>query len=445
VLTVGPQGSDATYTSIQAALDAAPAGAVITVRPGTYEENLTIRRPVTLQGAGWQQTTIRAPAVSPEQVKRDLLALQETLALATTAEQRQALQAAFREKFLAPAVHVVGARDIELRDLKLCGPALLASEQQPQSSILRISRSQVRIEACALLRSPGDGIEILDGSDVAVRATLVAGLWETGISIGSRDTAPTQVRIDECDIRNCRYAGICIAPRQDVVIERCRISGAAWHGIRYDDASPTITDNCIFGNARCGIYASGKTAATVQGNLLLRNEMSGIACWFNNQDTIAQNTFVANAGEGLDVLGASAPTVQRNIFTDHPTAILLAQISDPSPAAKVFGSPRLEGNLFWKNTAAYQRRQPVSSGTTQPTMEDVPLAPETRTLSVDPQFVNASGDDFSLAPASLARQHQIGATATPAITASPWPSQPEEKAIIPDGPGRDYRLWKRSS
>ena len=61
-------------------------------------------------------------------------------------------------------------------------------------------------------------------------------------------------------------------------LRRNRISGSAWHGIRYDGAKPLVEGNLIYGNARSGIYASGKTAAEVRGNLFWRNEHGGMSC-----------------------------------------------------------------------------------------------------------------------------------------------------------------------
>jgi nitrous oxidase accessory protein NosD len=49
--------------SIQAALDAAPPGATITVAAGTYAESLTITKPVTLRGRG--QVLLKPPASAP--------------------------------------------------------------------------------------------------------------------------------------------------------------------------------------------------------------------------------------------------------------------------------------------------------------------------------------------------------------------------------------------
>ena len=57
-ITVGPSGCD--FTTIQAAIDAAPNGSIIQVQTGSYKENLTIRNRdgLTLQGAGADKVTL---------------------------------------------------------------------------------------------------------------------------------------------------------------------------------------------------------------------------------------------------------------------------------------------------------------------------------------------------------------------------------------------------
>lgn len=50
------------YTSIQAAIEAASPGATITIGPGSYDENLVVDKPLTLEGAGAR--TVVYPAVS---------------------------------------------------------------------------------------------------------------------------------------------------------------------------------------------------------------------------------------------------------------------------------------------------------------------------------------------------------------------------------------------
>jgi nitrous oxidase accessory protein NosD len=59
---VCPQGLPVCrFTQIQAAIDAAPEGAVITIKTGTYEENLIVRKSLTLQAAEGEQVIIKSP------------------------------------------------------------------------------------------------------------------------------------------------------------------------------------------------------------------------------------------------------------------------------------------------------------------------------------------------------------------------------------------------
>ncbi|MBW1881856.1 MAG: IPT/TIG domain-containing protein, partial [Deltaproteobacteria bacterium] len=61
-VTVGSESAItvASGSSIQAAIDAAPAGALILVEPGVYEEQVILWKPVRLQGAGAGATVINA-------------------------------------------------------------------------------------------------------------------------------------------------------------------------------------------------------------------------------------------------------------------------------------------------------------------------------------------------------------------------------------------------
>jgi hypothetical protein len=251
--------------------------------------------------------------------------------------------------------------------------------------------------------------------------------------VGARQDVCT-ARLTDSDIRNCHYAGIRIAPDNQATIERCRVSGAAWHGIRYDDASPRILGNLIFGNARSGIYASGRTAAVVKGNLFYADEMGGMSCWFQNQDLIEGNTFAHHRLAALSILGASKPTVRRNIFYTNPIGVSRADIGDNSPFAKSDGSMLLEDNLFWAN------EHDIQKGHAPGAYEPVALDGRTG-VAANPQFVAPTAKDFSLRADSPARRQGIG-VADPVSFPSPWPLQPEESAIIPQGDTRDYRQWR---
>jgi hypothetical protein len=54
------------YSTIQAAVNAAPEGATILIGPGTYVENITITKSLTLEGSGIGGTILHAPLPPPE-------------------------------------------------------------------------------------------------------------------------------------------------------------------------------------------------------------------------------------------------------------------------------------------------------------------------------------------------------------------------------------------
>ncbi len=445
VLTVAADGS-AKYSSIQKAIDAAGAGAVIRIGPGMYEERLKINKPLTLAGAGWDKTTIMTESAGADVLEETMRTLNTRIREAKSDEQRKSIEAKFKaefkEKYGRPILLVSDTQGVVISDLKLTLPGERLEGRNMPVPILEFINAKASVSKCAVIGGPGDGIHIFNGSDVEIRDSLVAAVWSTGIIVGERQGEGSSLRLLDSELRNCHYAGICIRKGNDSArVECCRISGAAWHGIRYDDCSPTIIGNWIFGNARSGIYASGQTSATVRQNLFYANEMGGMSCWFQNRDTIEGNTFAGNKQVGLSILGASEPIVQKNIFFSESNGVLCGDIGSDSSFAKSDGTVTMEKNLFWNNEHMVARRR-AKSADSGSTTEDIALDKQAGNLEMNPMFADAAGRDFSLRADSPARRLGIGVV-EPIGFESPWPIQPEEAAIIPDGPTRDYRKWKK--
>jgi hypothetical protein len=450
VLTVGTEKApDAQYTSIQAAIDAAPDGATVRVGPGAFEGPVKITRPVTLEGAGWERTAVVGRMPQPAEMMRAMQEVQERARRLPTRAARDALALEYAGRFRNPAIEVSGgdARGggVTIRGLKvtsdLPNPPARPEGLYGGQVLVLVTSGRVQIADCAVVGSPGMGVLVTGDADVRIEKCLVAAVWDRGIAVTPRreapaDAKPARLTVTDCDVRNCYYAGVTIGARQEATVERCRVSGAAWHGVRYDDASPTIRNNRIVANARCGIYASGKTAATVTGNLFAANEMGGMACFFENRDTVVGNTFVRNAREGLTAVGDARPAVERNAFAGNPTAILCSKTTGNSPAATNVGEPVLRHNLFWENPLALARYNESKPA-------EMPLADETASVRADPAFADPAAGDFSLKPDSPARKQNLGA-ADPLPAASPWPLTAEERAIIPDGTPRDFQQGKRA-
>jgi hypothetical protein len=413
--------------SVQAAIDAAPAGATITLPAGTFTESITITKPLTLQGAGWEKTTIGPDRPTPltQKQKDDFFA---ALNAAKDQQERVRIAVTLATQSAPPALTVKNAKGVVLQGLRFHGPPTNSDGNRIGSeSLITFDTASGTIRDCAVVGPYMNGVTILTGSEVKIEKSLVAAVWGTGVSAHPG----TKLHISDSDIRNCYHRCVTFGT-DDATIERCRISGSAWHGIRYDNCSPTILSNHIFGNARSGIYASGRTAATVRGNVFWRNEMNAMSCWFNNADNVEGNTIIGNLREGIIVLGGSRTHLVRNVFVDNPIGVACGRIGSSGQGAESpSGDPKITGNFFFENPTDVQ----ASNGSAKP------LPPDNRIA--DPKVSDAQ-DNFRLAADSPAREANAGA-ADPIALASPFTIQAGEISMIPDSDSRDFSLWKKDA
>jgi hypothetical protein len=387
------------FDTISSAIFAAPENAVIHLPEGTFKERIEITKPLKIIGAGWDKTRLEASG----EVR--------------VAEGREARP----EK---PLVTVRTEGDVLIEGLGMS----LRTERPHRSGaqpipVVRSDTAKLTMRGCAVLGSPGNGIEVRGAAGGLIENCLVAGVWGTGIAL-----AGNRITVQNSEVRNCYHRGITISDQGwgKTTIRGCRISGSAWHGIRYDDCSPLITGNVIRGNARSGIYMSGNTVGEIFGNVLAKNEMGSISCWFESRDRIVRNIIADDGREGLAVLGLSSPLVRGNIFVGQ--GIRQGQIGGDRLTAKSYGTPRIERNVFWKVAVPYQRcGEPA---------ETLPLPEGNRTE--DPML----GANYGLPADSKLRDGQIGPEVNP-VFESPYPIQPEEQAIMPDSESRDFKLWKK--
>lgn len=372
VLVVAADGSG-DHATIAAALEAAPEGGVVRIGAGVFEETLTITRSVTLVGAGTGETTIIAPK-PPRGPSETTLAVSD-----------------------APRVTVSGLRLMHRGDPN--------PDASARSSVVEIERSEVTLRDVVVAGGAGNGVFAGEGARLTLEASLVART-SRGVSVHEGDGARAEVTIRDTDFRGCVYCGIQIGSG-DVLIEGCRISGASWHGIRYDHCSPTIRGNLIFENARSGIYASGWTRGRITGNLFLRNAMNGVSCWSGAKDLIEGNTFVGPTRECVAALGPAHPDFRRNVFADAALAVRFAAVASRDGGEPVVGRARIEDNVGWK-LKTWTSGEPEGSGW----------------RDLDPAFVAPEKGDYSLPADSPLRAEGIGAADPPSLE-SPWPGEAE--------------------
>jgi nitrous oxidase accessory protein NosD len=184
VLEVKKSGGE--YASVQEAVNAAPAGAVIRIGPGVYEEQVKINKPLTLEGSGWERTAIITRSTAAQKFEMAILKFSVQMGDRLKQLQRDEERAAIMEEFAVEfgrehaTLMVADTSGVVIRGLKLSSPGKVLEGRQLPVSIVRISDAAVELSDCVIVGSPGHGIEVIDASEVTIRKCLVAAVWNTG-------------------------------------------------------------------------------------------------------------------------------------------------------------------------------------------------------------------------------------------------------------------------
>ena len=343
-------------TSIQAAIDAAPAGSIVRIGPGTFHGAVLIKKPVTLEGAGADRTFLSANWIS-------------------------------------------------LRELILEGKGVPDKDKEDFNKLQKIAIEQEK----------GEG---------PVTMQLIQ-------TYGPKPTLAVK-EISDCDVRGCGYAGVQIQGTGDVSVTRCRISKVDFHGIRYDNASPTIAGNVFSDINRAGIYLDGKTKGKISENLFFDCGAAG-----GTEDDIFNNTFTRKNGPSaawhdFSAIGTSVTSkgkLHHNVISGYNHALVL--YSTGQKPLK-FDNLKFEGNICQTvKSAIIHAHHAVQKSRVEPRTEpeivDVPLPEGNWQMQV--QFTDPEHGNYSLSPQFEWPDRNCGATKHTSLK-SPWPEQEAERAML---------------
>ncbi|MFF8606692.1 right-handed parallel beta-helix repeat-containing protein [Streptomyces sp. NPDC015346] len=172
------------YASLAAALEAAGDGDVLTVAPGTYRENLVIRRAVTLRGPEGGIGSVR---IAP------LDGVPLTVRASATVQ------------------------DLHIEGQDAAAPALLVEDGTPELLDLRIvTRSAAGLEVrgaarptvrrCTVDNPAGVGIAVLDGAGGVFEECEIVSAGQSGISV----RGGAHPRLERCRVHHASGAGIAV-------------------------------------------------------------------------------------------------------------------------------------------------------------------------------------------------------------------------------------------
>ena len=298
--------------SLQALVDAAPAGSVVTAPACTYRETVTIGKPLTLRGYG---ATISGKDVAGTTVRSAWVVVNASDVTVEGFTMRDANNAP-----QTGAVRVqAGISRFTLRD---CDLAYAAG-----ANVLISGARNSLVEDCAIhhagqlgIAMPGDGT---NGQNNVVRGNRIyanntAGFdpaWEAG---GLKATRQTGLRLEGNDVYDNAGPGLwCDMSCRDVVYRANRVHGNAWAGIFEElGFDARIEDNVVWANGagdhRGWGWPAGILVSSSRGTLLADNVVAwnpvGISVVSQNRDSetapytgirVVRNVVVGASGSHL--------------------------------------------------------------------------------------------------------------------------------------------------
>ncbi len=280
-LCVNPAGTDGCYAKIQSAVNHASANDVIRVGHGTYAEDVTIGKPLSLLGAGAERTIIDATGLAHGIFVDgyDHPGLNNVTLAGFTVRNA-----------LFEGVLVVSASDVTIRDNTI--------EDNDKSPGLLFTMAPT---ACP--DQPGNGIYETDETGdcggalhlVGTTNSIVSGNLITGNADGVLISDETAESRDNLLIRNI----ITNNPLEcGIVLASHPPSGktsppfAPHHGVNHNTVAENVSsDNGVqIGGAGVGMFSDGAGQGRVSGNVIIRNKLTG-----NGLGGVALHTHVGPA------------------------------------------------------------------------------------------------------------------------------------------------------
>ncbi|MFJ7279706.1 right-handed parallel beta-helix repeat-containing protein [Kitasatospora sp. NPDC098663] len=176
------------YDTLAEALAAAEPGDTVTVRPGTFRENVLLDKPVTI-----------VPAQGPGTVRIDP---PSGVALTVTADAT--------------------VRDLVVEGGDSSTPAVLITGPQIAPSL----------SGCRIETRSATGIEITDGARPTLRGCVVANPAGLGLRLRGPGTAAA---LEDCEVAAAGQAGLAVLGGATAALDRCKVHHAAGAGVLLSD------------------------------------------------------------------------------------------------------------------------------------------------------------------------------------------------------------------
>ncbi|RSS58288.1 right-handed parallel beta-helix repeat-containing protein, partial [Streptomyces sp. WAC06614] len=331
VLTVCAEAADASFRTIGDALQAARSGAVISVRPGRYEENLVITKMVTITAEEHRGSVRIAPPrgavvqVVAEAVQLTGLVLQgqdEDLPALDVPRGQAALQdcevvggswtAVLTRQQGALAmrgcrvVNPVGAGIVETSS----GHSVIEDcviEHLGTSALVIGEKANPKVRNCVMRDARGNGICANGEGRGTIEGCEISATDKPAVALEENSST----RVLRTTVRDCAM-GVYVATAARAVLEDCAVTGTAGHGIAVAGGSDPVVRRCRTSRTRGhGIHVAARSRGTFEECEISGADSIGLWVEESSSPSFARTTVRDCGGAGVGLTGDSAPEFDR--------------------------------------------------------------------------------------------------------------------------------------
>jgi hypothetical protein len=306
---------------IQSAIDKAPEGAIIQVAAGTFPENLTISKPLTLQGAGAGNTIIDGFAGRARQ--RPTIRVKDTTKVTISGFT---IQRGRRNIEVDNSSEVVVANNIITNGLRQNVLYLNGSSGEIRENEIL----DAELEAAGL----GRGINVVN-SEVKIIKNKIARSAAFGIILFASTAEIRDNVLEDNVLDSIALLDVDGQPSEAVIVgntitgTKPNAEGRFGRGIEIVLSKAVIAKNTISNNAQFGIIAfgagggEGEPPLEIRDNTIAENGLWGVALLFEedfgivSKAVIIGNTISSNAGVGVVAFEGSTVLAVNNLVTSQ--------------------------------------------------------------------------------------------------------------------------------
>ncbi|MFB9909027.1 right-handed parallel beta-helix repeat-containing protein [Allokutzneria oryzae] len=292
------------FPTIGAALRNARDGAMISVMPGRYEENLVLDRMVTLtaeEGPGTVEVLVRTGS-----------------AVVVDAEAAQ-----LSGLVLSCADGSLAALDVRRGEVALDDCRVSASSW---AAVLARGQGCVVLRGCSVTSSGGAGLVVTSPLPSTVEDTEIAEVASSGVVVAEQGSLVLRRVV----VRKAGGNGVCVNGRAHAVVEDCRIVGAGKPALVVEqEASADIRDVTVSESANLDLYVTSTGEVSVADSDFTGAGMQSAHIAGGASPLLRGCRFTSAARNAVQVTGGSSPRFDDCQVSDSPMGVVVDGAATP--------------------------------------------------------------------------------------------------------------------